>query len=159
MRCVICKHGETQPGLVTVTLERGESIVIIKRVPADVCNNCGEYYLSDAITEQVLERAEVAVSNGAEVEIIRYAAQSYSNSCPKQGIISKRRGRMENIGWLDLAAGGLALLILIGGLAMLFSGVAAFGEKDKQQAPQPKMLVIKLLRSITPQIELVFAIN
>jgi len=38
---------------------------------------------------------------------------------------------MENIGWLDLAAGGLALLILIGGLAMLFSGVAAFGEKDK----------------------------
>ena len=73
MRCVICKHGETQPGLVTVTLERDESIVIIKRVPAEVCDNCGEYYLSDAITEQVLERAEMAVSNGAEVEIIRYA--------------------------------------------------------------------------------------
>jgi hypothetical protein len=35
------------------------------------------------------------------------------------------------VSWLDLAAGGLALLILIGGLAMLFSGVAAFGEKDK----------------------------
>lgn len=74
MRCVICKHGETEPGLVTVTLERDESIVIIKRVPAEVCDNCGEYYLSDAITEQVLQRAEMAVSNGAEVEIIRYAA-------------------------------------------------------------------------------------
>ncbi|MEQ8999498.1 MAG: type II toxin-antitoxin system MqsA family antitoxin [Coleofasciculus sp. B1-GNL1-01] len=74
MRCVICQHGETQAGLVTVTLERDESIVIIKRVPAEVCDNCGEYYLSDLITEQVLQRAEMAVNNGAEVEIIRYAA-------------------------------------------------------------------------------------
>lgn len=74
MKCVICKQGQTQPGLVTVTLERDESIVIIKKVPAEVCENCGEYYLSDAITEKVLERAEIAVNNGAEVEIIRYAA-------------------------------------------------------------------------------------
>lgn len=74
MRCVLCKHGETQPGLVTVTLDRDESIVIIKRVPAKVCDNCGEYYLSDLITEQVLQRAEMAANNGAEVEIIRYAA-------------------------------------------------------------------------------------
>jgi YgiT-type zinc finger domain-containing protein len=74
MRCVICKHGETKPGLVTVTLERDEFIVVIKKVPAELCNNCGEYYLNDEITEQVLERAEVAVNNGAEVEIIRYAA-------------------------------------------------------------------------------------
>jgi YgiT-type zinc finger domain-containing protein len=73
MRCVICKHGETKPGLVTVTLERDESIIVIKRVPAEVCDNCGEYYLSDPITEQVLQKAEVAVNNGAEVEIIRYA--------------------------------------------------------------------------------------
>jgi len=74
MRCVICKHGETKPGLVTVTLERDECIIVMKKVPAEVCDNCGEYYLSDAITGQVLERAEVAVNNGAEVEIIRYAA-------------------------------------------------------------------------------------
>jgi YgiT-type zinc finger domain-containing protein len=74
MMCVICKHGKTQPGRVTVTLERDESIVILKGVPAEVCDNCGEYYLSDTITEQVLQRAELAVNNGAEVEILRYAA-------------------------------------------------------------------------------------
>ncbi len=74
MQCVICKHGQTQVGLVTVTLERDNSIVIIKQVPADVCDNCGEYYLSDKIAEQVLQRAETAINNGAEVEIIRYAA-------------------------------------------------------------------------------------
>ncbi len=74
MKCVICKHGQTNPGLVTVTLERENSLVVIKKVPAEVCDNCGEYYLSDAITSQVLQRAEVAINNGAEVEIIRYAA-------------------------------------------------------------------------------------
>lgn len=74
MKCVICKHGQTQAGLVTVTLERDESIVIIKRVPAEVCDNCGEYYLSDLMTQEVLQRAEVAINNGAEIEIIRYAA-------------------------------------------------------------------------------------
>lgn len=74
MKCVICKHGQTQAGLVTVTLERDESIVIIKRVPAEVCDNCGEYYLSDVMTQEVLQRAEVAINNGAEIEVIRYAA-------------------------------------------------------------------------------------
>jgi hypothetical protein len=39
-----------------------------------VCENCGEYYLSDEVAGQVLERAEAAVSSGAEVEILRYAA-------------------------------------------------------------------------------------
>lgn len=74
MNCIICKNGETSPGLVTVTLERGESIIIIIKVPAEVCNNCGEYYLSNQITEEILHRAEIAANNGAEVEIIRYAA-------------------------------------------------------------------------------------
>ncbi len=74
MECVICKHGKTQPGLVTVTLEREDCIVILKQVPADVCDNCGEYYLSESVTEEVLSKAEDAVNKGAEVEIIRYVA-------------------------------------------------------------------------------------
>ncbi|MDZ7956333.1 MAG: type II toxin-antitoxin system MqsA family antitoxin [Aulosira sp. DedQUE10] len=74
MKCVICQHGETKPGLVTVTLERDECIIVLKKVPAEICDNCGEYYLSDAVTEQVLQKAESAINNGAELEIIRYAA-------------------------------------------------------------------------------------
>ncbi|MCC5648520.1 type II toxin-antitoxin system MqsA family antitoxin [Nostoc sp. FACHB-888] len=74
MKCVICQYGETKPGLVTVTLERDECIIVLKKVPAEICDNCGEYYLSDAVTEQVLVKAESAINNGAELEIIRYAA-------------------------------------------------------------------------------------
>jgi ribosomal protein L32 len=48
--------------------------LIIKDVPADVCGNCGEYYLSESVSAEVLTRAELAVQRGAEVEILRYAA-------------------------------------------------------------------------------------
>jgi YgiT-type zinc finger domain-containing protein len=74
MKCVLCKHGETHPGKATVTLQRGATTVILKGVPAAICGNCGEYYLSDDVAGQVLERAERAVKSGAEVEILRFAA-------------------------------------------------------------------------------------
>ena len=74
MNCVICRNGRTHAGHVTVTLQRAETTVILKHVPADVCDNCGEYYLSGEVTAQVLERAESAVKSGAEVEILRFAA-------------------------------------------------------------------------------------
>jgi YgiT-type zinc finger domain-containing protein len=72
--CPICRHGETQPGCVTVSLDRCGTTVIIKEVPAAVCDNCGEYYLSESVTTDVLALAEEAVSKGTEVEILRYAA-------------------------------------------------------------------------------------
>ena len=48
--------------------------MILKQVPAEVCQNCGEYYLSDTVAGQVMSRAEAAVKSGAEVEILRFAA-------------------------------------------------------------------------------------
>ena len=74
MKCVLCRQGETRPAEATVTLQRGATTVILKGVPADVCQNCGEYYLSGEVTGQVLARAEAAVKGGAEVEILRFAA-------------------------------------------------------------------------------------
>ena len=61
MKCVICKQGETRPGITTVTLTRGEMTLVIKKVPADICENCGEYYLNDEISRKVLAMAEEAM--------------------------------------------------------------------------------------------------
>ncbi len=74
MKCALCKHGKTEPGTATVTLTKEETTVVIKGVPADVCDNCGEYYLDEVATRRVMEIARRAVENGAEVEIVRYAA-------------------------------------------------------------------------------------
>ena len=74
MTCAICKSGETRPGKVTVTLQRGGTTVVIKDVPADVCRNCGEYYLDDTVARKVYGQAKDAVGRNTEVEILRYAA-------------------------------------------------------------------------------------
>ncbi len=74
MKCVICKTGETAPGKVTVTLQREKTTVLIKDVPAEVCDNCGEYYLSEEISQRVLKQAESAMTNHAELEVLRFAA-------------------------------------------------------------------------------------
>ena len=74
MKCTFCKQGTTKRGNVTVTLKRGNTVVVIKNVPAEVCENCSEYFLSEKTTEYVLSWAEDAVKKGAEVEILRYAA-------------------------------------------------------------------------------------
>jgi YgiT-type zinc finger domain-containing protein len=74
LNCVICKNGETRPGHVTVTLQHGDSTVIVKQVPADVCQNCGEHYLSEEISAELERRVEAAAKNGDEVTVLLYAA-------------------------------------------------------------------------------------
>lgn len=74
MKCVICRTGETQSGKATVTLQRDDTVVVIKDVPAEVCQNCGEYYLDAQAAQQVYAQAEGAVQRHAEVEIVRFAA-------------------------------------------------------------------------------------
>ena len=74
MNCVICKTGQISAGTATITLQRDETTVVIKNVPADVCDNCGEYYLSEEMTERVMELGESAVKKGVEVEVLRWAA-------------------------------------------------------------------------------------
>lgn len=74
MKCVICKQGETRPGKATVTLERGGLTLVIKSVPALVCTSCGEEYISEATTRQLLKAAEEAERAGVQVDIREYVA-------------------------------------------------------------------------------------
>jgi YgiT-type zinc finger domain-containing protein len=74
MTCVICKHGQTRPGMVTVTLERADTTLVIKGVPAQVCANCGEEYVDEDTTARLLRTAEEAARTGVQVDVRQYAA-------------------------------------------------------------------------------------
>ena len=74
MKCVICKTGHTHPGTATVTLQRDNSVVVIRDVPADICEDCGEYYLSEPVAQRIYADADATVQRRVEVEILRYAA-------------------------------------------------------------------------------------
>ena len=72
MKCVICKHGETQPGNATVTLTRDAMTIVVKKVPAEVCSTCGEEYVDQDTTARLLQVAEEAVKAGVQVEVREY---------------------------------------------------------------------------------------
>ena len=74
MKCTICTHGSTEPGSTTVTVQREQATLIFRGVPAEVCDNCGEYYLDGPTADRIFTKAEEAIRGGAEIEIIRYAA-------------------------------------------------------------------------------------
>lgn len=74
MTCVVCKTGQTKAGLATVALVRGGTTVVFRDVPANVCENCGEEYISDLIASELLALAEAAVGGGVEVDVRHYVA-------------------------------------------------------------------------------------
>ena len=74
MKCGICKQGETRPGIATVTLERDGTMLIVRSVPAQVCENCGEEYINEGITAKLLQQAEEAVKAGVQVDVRTYVA-------------------------------------------------------------------------------------
>ena len=74
MKCIICKKGSTKPGTTTITFERGCLTMVVKCVPAQVCPNCGEAYISEEITAKLLKDTEERANIGAQVEIRQYVA-------------------------------------------------------------------------------------
>jgi len=55
-------------------VERGRTVVVVKEVPAQICDNCGEYYLESDIASRTTTLVDNAVKNGAEIEVVRFAA-------------------------------------------------------------------------------------
>ena len=74
MKCVICRHGETKAGTVTVMLERAESTIVMKSVPAEICDNCGEQYIDEPTTTRLLAEADELAKSGAELEVRTFRA-------------------------------------------------------------------------------------
>jgi len=74
VKCVICKNGETQAGKTTVTLEREGMTLVFKSVPAEVCTNCGEAYVGEKVSSQLLKAAEEAARSGVQVDVREYVA-------------------------------------------------------------------------------------
>ena len=74
MKCVICKRGETRAGSTRVALERGDTVLVVRRVPAQVCESCGEAYIDADAFDRLQRMLDEASGAGIQVEIREYAA-------------------------------------------------------------------------------------
>lgn len=74
MRCGICGHRGTVAGTTTIPLERGDFLLVMRDVPAQICENCGEAFVDEKTTSQILAEANKLAESGAKVEVRSYAA-------------------------------------------------------------------------------------
>lgn len=76
MKCIICRHGELKPGITSLMFEKDGSTIVIKEVPADICDNCGETYVPDNIAEKIMEQIDLAVKQGIIVDVRKFSAKT-----------------------------------------------------------------------------------
>ena len=74
MQCQVCRNGHMEKGLTTITLERDGSVLVFKQAPAFICDNCGEEYVEDEITQQLMQQAEATLAHGAQFDVRQYRA-------------------------------------------------------------------------------------
>ena len=74
MQCPICKQGQTAAGTATVTLRRDGLTLVVKAVPAQVCDNCGEEYVDEKAAAQLLGDADASARAGHEINVRHFQA-------------------------------------------------------------------------------------
>lgn len=74
MKCAICRNGKTTDGFATVVLEKGETTLVFRSVPAQICDNCGEEYISSGVNRVLLRQARGEWERGITLEILDFAA-------------------------------------------------------------------------------------
>ena len=72
MKCLVCKFGETEPGTITYNLNSDAMTLVVKNVPADVCDACGEGYLGREVSEELHAIVEGAKKSGVEFMVRKY---------------------------------------------------------------------------------------
>lgn len=86
--CMYCKCKTTISSLTTHVVNYKNCIIIIKNVPCEECEQCGEKYYSDEVAKQVESLVNMAKQLMQEIAVIDYskAAQSIKSVELKQKI-------------------------------------------------------------------------
>lgn len=71
--CPIC-GGTLVEGLATIPFVLGRHVAVIKDVPAEVCDTCGEPFLHAGATDTVAALLTRARAMGAEVTVLSYGS-------------------------------------------------------------------------------------
>lgn len=67
--CPLC-GGAKEPGKTLFSTETGEGVVVVRNVPAEVCDQCGEEWISAPTAQRLEKRVEEARQKHHPVEVI-----------------------------------------------------------------------------------------
>ena len=67
--CPIC-GGNKRSAKTTFSVDKGETLIVIRDVPATVCAQCGEEWIDDETAQKVERIVDEAQAKNAQVEIV-----------------------------------------------------------------------------------------
>jgi YgiT-type zinc finger domain-containing protein len=70
MKCTSCKTGEMKPGTTVIPYSQGEITILVKDVQAQVCDQCGAWYVDPDTLESVREIIQKETNSGHEVSVV-----------------------------------------------------------------------------------------
>lgn len=72
MNCILCKSNMIN-GTINHIVDLDGHIVIIKGVPANVCKQCGEYFIENEVAVKLEKIIEEAIKNKVEIFVVNYS--------------------------------------------------------------------------------------
>lgn len=74
MNCPLCRNGQLRSGRAATSILRESLVLVVRDVPADICDNCGEQFFDADVTDRLLDIADEAMEAGVSVDVRRYVA-------------------------------------------------------------------------------------
>jgi len=72
MKCLSCKTGTMEPSTSTFFSDLESCMVIVKNVPCQRCDQCGEVLYSASVSEKLFSIMEKAEALASELTIVEY---------------------------------------------------------------------------------------
>lgn len=72
MICPICGQEALTPGTTTFATDAAGTVVVVRDVPAEVCGNCGEVFISDEVAAELEVQVADAKATGTESLVRHY---------------------------------------------------------------------------------------
>lgn len=72
-KCPLCGGGLTQ-GTTTFTADFGAGVLVVRHVPAETCEQCGEAWVGDAVAEKLEKLLNGAKTDSRQFEVVDMAA-------------------------------------------------------------------------------------
>ncbi|AQG78459.1 type II toxin-antitoxin system MqsA family antitoxin [Spirosoma montaniterrae] len=71
-QCPVC-DGSKQPGRTTFTADLGENLVVVRHVPATICEQCGEEWIANDVAKLLEEIVAKARQEHRQFEVLSLA--------------------------------------------------------------------------------------
>lgn len=71
--CMFCKCDSVKSSLTTHVVNYNGAIIVIKNVPCEECEQCGEKYYTDEVAEKIEKLVDLAKQMMQEIAVLDYA--------------------------------------------------------------------------------------